>query len=96
MPDLLVQLDYAARRRYGEQLYRQLRDVVLTGRLGPGARLPASRSLAATLGVAVVAFAPFVVRRWLPVGLGLLLAVTLGLLDLAAPVKFVAPAFPLR
>jgi 4-amino-4-deoxy-L-arabinose transferase-like glycosyltransferase len=51
---------------------------------------------AATIGVAVVAFAPFAVRRWLPITLGLLLAATLGLLDQAALVKFVAPAFPLR
>jgi 4-amino-4-deoxy-L-arabinose transferase-like glycosyltransferase len=51
---------------------------------------------AATVGVAVVAFAPFAVRRWLPIGLGLLLAATLSLLDQAALVKFVAPAFPLR
>jgi hypothetical protein len=36
------------------------------------------------------------VRRWLPIGLGLLLAATLSLLDQAALVKFVAPAFPLR
>ncbi len=50
--ELLVQLDPAARRTYGDQLYRQIRDAVLSGRLGPGARLPASRSLASTLGVA--------------------------------------------
>jgi hypothetical protein len=46
--------------------------------------------------VAVVAFAPFALRRWLPIALGLLLAATLGLLDQAALVKFVAPAFPPR
>jgi 4-amino-4-deoxy-L-arabinose transferase-like glycosyltransferase len=51
---------------------------------------------AATVGVAVVAFAPRALRVWLPVGLCLLMAVTLGLLDLAALVKFVAPAFPAR
>jgi GntR family transcriptional regulator / MocR family aminotransferase len=50
--DLLVELDAAARRTYGDQLYRQIRDAVLSGRLAPGARLPASRSLASTLGVA--------------------------------------------
>jgi len=50
--DVLVQLDSAAHRTYGEQLYRQLRDAALSGRLQPGARLPASRRLASTLGVA--------------------------------------------
>src|ERR687884_1789520 len=50
--ELLIQLDAGARRTYGDQLYRQLRDAVLSGRLGPGARLPASRRLASILGVA--------------------------------------------
>ncbi len=31
--DVLIQLDSAAHRTYGEQLYRQLRDAVLSGRL---------------------------------------------------------------
>jgi GntR family transcriptional regulator/MocR family aminotransferase len=50
--DLLVRLDTGARRTYGGQLCRQLRGAVLSGRLGPGARLPASRRLASLLGVA--------------------------------------------
>jgi len=33
------------------QIYRALRDSILTGRLGPGARLPATRTLAASLDV---------------------------------------------
>lgn len=36
----------------GQGLYGALRDAILAGRLVPGARLPASRSLAAALGVA--------------------------------------------
>lgn len=36
----------------GQGLYGALRDAILAGRLAPGARLPASRSLAAALGVA--------------------------------------------
>jgi len=51
---------------------------------------------AGILGGLVVAFMPRAVRRWAPDGLCLLLAITLGLLDLAALVKFVAPAFPTR
>jgi hypothetical protein len=51
---------------------------------------------AATAGVLVVFLTPRAVRAWLPDGLCLLLAITLGLLDYAALVKFVAPAFPLR
>ena len=50
----------------------------------------------ALLGVVGVLLAPRAVRARLPDGLGLTLALTLGLLDLAALVKFVAPAFPLR
>jgi 4-amino-4-deoxy-L-arabinose transferase-like glycosyltransferase len=51
---------------------------------------------AATVGVLVVLLAPAMIRRWLPDGLCLLLAVTLGLLDLASLLKFVGPAFPVR
>jgi 4-amino-4-deoxy-L-arabinose transferase-like glycosyltransferase len=51
---------------------------------------------AATVGVMIVLLAPTAVRRWLPDAQCLLLAVTLGLLDLASLLKFVGPAFPLR
>jgi GntR family transcriptional regulator/MocR family aminotransferase len=34
------------------QIYAQLREAILDGRLGGGDRVPASRDLAATLGVA--------------------------------------------
>src|SRR6476646_9589904 len=33
------------------QLYRELREAVLTGRLPPGSRLPSTRSIASDLGV---------------------------------------------
>jgi GntR family transcriptional regulator / MocR family aminotransferase len=33
------------------QLYERLRDLILAGRLAPGARLPSTRGLAAALGV---------------------------------------------
>jgi 4-amino-4-deoxy-L-arabinose transferase-like glycosyltransferase len=52
--------------------------------------------LAAVSGGLLVLLAPGAVRCRLPDGLGLTLALTLGLLDLAALVKFVAPAFPSR
>jgi 4-amino-4-deoxy-L-arabinose transferase-like glycosyltransferase len=52
--------------------------------------------VAAAVGVLVVLVTPRSVRVRLPDGLCLILALTLGLLDLAALVKFVAPAFPLR
>ena len=47
-------------------------------------------------GMLLVLVLPSSVRARLPDGLGLLLALTLGLLDYAALVKFVAPAFPVR
>jgi len=52
--------------------------------------------VAAAVGTLLVLVAPRAVRNCLPDGVCLLLAVTLGLLDYAALVKFVAPAFPLR
>jgi len=51
---------------------------------------------AATGGALIVLLAPRVVRDRLPDGLALTLALTLGLLDLAALVKFVVHAFPIR
>jgi GntR family transcriptional regulator / MocR family aminotransferase len=47
--DLHLRLDPGASKR--EAVERQLRDAVRSGRLRPGARLPATRSLAADLGV---------------------------------------------
>jgi len=52
--------------------------------------------VAATVGVLIVLLAPRAFRERLPDGLCLTLALTLGLLDLSALVKFVAPAFPVR
>jgi hypothetical protein len=51
---------------------------------------------AAAVGAALVLLAPRRLRTRLPDGLCLVLALTLALLDLAALVKFVVPAFPFR
>ncbi len=50
-PELLVDLDRASAAPLHEQLALRMRDAVRSGRLGPGERLPSSRSLAAGLGV---------------------------------------------
>ncbi len=50
-PELLVELDRAARRPLRAQLEDALRDAVRSGRLPAHTRLPASRALAADLGV---------------------------------------------
>lgn len=46
-----IQLDRDARKGIGVQLYMALRDVLLSGALKPGDRLPASRTLAKEAGV---------------------------------------------
>jgi GntR family transcriptional regulator/MocR family aminotransferase len=46
-----VAIDRTAELPLHEQLERQLREAIQAGRLGPGAPLPSSRGLAATLGV---------------------------------------------
>ena len=50
-PELLVELDRAARRPLRAQLEDGLREAVRNGRLAAHSRLPASRSLAADLGI---------------------------------------------
>jgi GntR family transcriptional regulator/MocR family aminotransferase len=50
-PELLLELDRHSRRPLRAQLEDGLRDAVRTGRLAPRSRLPASRALAADLGV---------------------------------------------
>ncbi|MGF1609588.1 MAG: PLP-dependent aminotransferase family protein [Kiloniellales bacterium] len=49
-PLISLALDPAAGEPLYRQLYLQLRDAVLAGRLAPGTRLPSSRALAADLG----------------------------------------------
>ena len=51
VPELLVTLDRADREPLGQQIQRQLRDAVRTGRLAGGERLPSTRALAEQLGV---------------------------------------------
>ena len=49
--DLALDLPSSASRQVGRELHRQLREAIVGGRLQPGLRLPASRELAAALGV---------------------------------------------
>lgn len=46
-----IQIDRSAQRKVAVQLYMALRDIILSGGLGSGARLPASRTLAKEIGV---------------------------------------------
>jgi GntR family transcriptional regulator/MocR family aminotransferase len=48
--DLAVDLPPPGSRRVGRELHRQLRAAIVSGRLRPGLRLPASREFAAALG----------------------------------------------
>ncbi|HEV2997989.1 MAG TPA: PLP-dependent aminotransferase family protein [Solirubrobacteraceae bacterium] len=50
-PELLIELDRAARGSLRAQLENGLREAVRSGRLAAGGRLPATRALAADLGV---------------------------------------------
>ena len=50
-PELLVELDRSSRRPLRSQLEDGLREAVRSGRLPAHGRLPASRSLAADLGI---------------------------------------------
>lgn len=46
-----IRIDRSAQRKVAVQLYMALRDIILSGALGSGARLPASRTLAKEIGV---------------------------------------------
>lgn len=48
---LSLTIDHGASRPIGTQLYMALRDLMLSGAIAPGARLPASRTLARDLGL---------------------------------------------
>jgi GntR family transcriptional regulator/MocR family aminotransferase len=50
-PELLVRLDRSQRGTLGEQLQRELRDAIRSGRLAAGDRLPSTRALARELGL---------------------------------------------
>src|SRR5262245_17334423 len=51
MAALPLDLHRAARTPLATQIYRAVRDAIETGRLGPGAKLPSWRDMAAQLGV---------------------------------------------
>ncbi|MCP4072658.1 MAG: PLP-dependent aminotransferase family protein [Hyphomicrobiales bacterium] len=48
---LFISLDYGISKSLPDQIYNQIKEAVLTGRLKPGARLPATRVLANQLAV---------------------------------------------
>lgn len=48
----MIPIDPGAAEPVHQQVYRGLRDLILSGRVAPGARLPSTRALAAELGVA--------------------------------------------
>jgi GntR family transcriptional regulator/MocR family aminotransferase len=50
-PEVLLRLDRGAGEPLRDQLERELRNAIRSGRLGPGERLPSSRKLASELGV---------------------------------------------
>src|ERR1044072_9416343 len=51
MVPFTLTLHEPSREPMHRQLYRKVRDAVLSGRLPPGSRLPSTRSIAAELGV---------------------------------------------
>src|SRR5215813_1476985 len=51
MVPFALTLRESSREPMHRQLYRELREAVLNGRLPPGSRLPSTRSIAAELGV---------------------------------------------
>ncbi|HJZ82116.1 MAG TPA: PLP-dependent aminotransferase family protein [Pyrinomonadaceae bacterium] len=52
LPNALIALDRSSATSLHRQLYDQVRDAILSGRLTPGMRLPPSRELAGELGIA--------------------------------------------
>ncbi len=49
---MLIQLNRSGNAPLYQQLYRDIRDQILDGRLSPGYRMPSTRRLAEELGVA--------------------------------------------
>ena len=93
-PALLVTLDHAAGEPLRRQLAGELREAIRGGRLRTGVRLPASRALAAQLGVSrgVVtdAYEQLTAEGWLAARRGA------GTVVAAAPAAEPAPAEPPR
>src|SRR5829696_6233329 len=93
-PDLLVALDPARSEPLRRQLAGELREAIRAGRLRSGVRLPASRALAAQLGVSrgVVtdAYEQLTAEGWLTARRGA------GTVVAAAPAAEPAPAEPPR
>src|SRR6185436_19373547 len=52
LPTATIALDRSSATALYRQLYDQLRDAILSGRLGPGTRLPSTRELAGDLDLA--------------------------------------------
>ncbi|MEQ9002797.1 MAG: winged helix-turn-helix domain-containing protein, partial [Pseudomonadales bacterium] len=81
-----------------DQLSRALREAIRSGRAAPGLRLPASRSLAATLGVSrnvvMGAFAQLTAEGYLEARQGSGTRVAPGLAPLAPPHRPSAPVGP--
>src|SRR5258708_26445393 len=48
---LAISLDRGSSHPLHRQIYRQLREIILAGRVGPGALLPSTRALTRELGV---------------------------------------------
>jgi len=93
-PDLLVALDHSRGEPLRRQLAGELRDAIRAGRLRTGVRLPASRTLAAQLGVSrgVVtdAYEQLTAEGWLAARRGA------GTVVAAGPAAAAAPAEPPR
>jgi GntR family transcriptional regulator/MocR family aminotransferase len=73
-PGVLIELDRAEPGTLHEQLERRLRELVRSGRLGPGARMPSTRTLATELnisrGVVLEAYTQLVAEGYLTASQG--------------------------
>ena len=87
---MLIQLDPCRREPLQHQIYDGVRQAILSGLLGPGARLPSSRTLASELGIArftaVLAFEQLTAEGYIRSRVGAGTFVNLELPDSDAPV----------